>query len=555
MPRDAASGSGASPAARVVFSLLHDGYLRHYAEPIRLLAERGHSIHISLYRHQEDLYKTPLLEELLQLPTVTAGPMPRRPQNDGWRAIAWLVRVLVDVLRYADPRFDTAPALRERVGAKVRERIRKSQTDPLTRWLTTRALSYIGSRPNPASARRQIAFLRRVEEAIPTSREIDELLLQYRATAVIASPVVEIGSPQVEFIKSARKLSIPSAVAVASWDNLTSKGLLRVAPDRVIVWNEIQRRELEEMHGIPGDRVVVTGAQKFDRWFERSATTGYEEFATRVGIDPERPFLLYLCSSSFIAPDELSFVRRWLDALRQSGDPALESIGAVIRPHPQNTAQWADPDLSPFENVVVWPRGGQHPDVGDAEAVFFDSMAHSTAVVGINTSAQIDAAIVGKPVFTVRAFAQSQDGTLHFHYLLRENGGFVRDASGLDEHVAQMRDVLADPAGSETEIGSFVSSFVRPRGLDRPAAPVVADAIEEVARLEPVRRRAGLPVVLLRAFLRLVAALLRLSVKVWFVARVRRTLPKSRGSGETGTHGVAAAIPEASRSRSDAGGG
>ena len=167
----------------------------------------------------------------------------------------------------------------------------------------------------------------------------------------------------------------------------------------------------------------------------------------------------------------------------------------------------------------------------------------------------IDAAIVGKPVFTVRAFAQSQDGTLHFHYLLRENGGFVRDASGLDEHVAQMRDVLADPAGSETEIGSFVSSFVRPRGLDRPAAPVVADAIEEVARLEPVRRRAGLPVVLLRAFLRLVAALLRLSVKVWFVARVRRTLPKSRGSGETGTHGVAAAIPEASRSRSDAGGG
>ena len=302
MPRDAASGSGASPAARVVFSLLHDGYLRHYAEPIRLLAERGHSIHISLYRHQEDLYKTPLLEELLQLPTVTAGPMPRRPQNDGWRAIAWLVRVLVDVLRYADPRFDTAPALRERVGAKVRERIRKSQTDPLTRWLTTRALSYIGSRPNPASARRQIAFLRRVEEAIPTSREIDELLLQYRATAVIASPVVEIGSPQVEFIKSARKLSIPSAVAVASWDNLTSKGLLRVAP------GPGDRLERDPAPRARGDARHPRRPRRRHRCAEvrplvrALRATGYEEFATRVGLDPERPVLLYLCSSSFIAP-------------------------------------------------------------------------------------------------------------------------------------------------------------------------------------------------------------------------------------------------------------
>jgi hypothetical protein len=318
---------------------------------------------------------------------------------------------------------------------------------------------------------------------------------------VVASPVVEIASPQVEFIKSARKLRIPSAVAVASWDNLTSKGLIRVVPDRVIVWNEIQRRELEEMHGVPSERVVVTGAQKFDRWFERSVSTTFEQFTRRAGLDPQRPFLLYLCSSSFIAPDELGFVRRWLQALRDSGDPVLETIGVVIRPHPQNTAQWIDPDLAPFENVVVWPRGGQHPDVGDAEAVFFDSMAHSTAVVGINTSAQIDAAIVGKPVLTVRAFSQSQDGTLHFHYLLRENGGFVQDAGTLDEHVAQLREALADPDAQTVAIEAFVSSFVRPHGVDRPAGPLVADALEELARMQPYPYRPGLRVRALRALL------------------------------------------------------
>jgi hypothetical protein len=343
---------------------------------------------------------------------------------------------------------------------------------------------------------------------------------------------VEIASPQVEFIKSAERLGIPCAVAVASWDNLTSKGLLRVVPDRVIVWNDIQRQELEEMHGVSGDRVVITGAQKFDRWFERTASTTYDEFATRVGIDPEKPFLLYLCSSSFIAPDELAFVRRWLAALRESGDPTLESIGVVIRPHPQNTAQWIDPDLTPFENVVVWPRGGQHPDVGDAEAVFFDSMFHSTAVVGINTSAQIDAAIVGRPVFTIRAFAQSQEGTLHFHYLLREHGGFVRDAETLEEHLAQLREAIADPQSQTDAIAAFVASFVRPRGIDVPAAPLVADGIEELARLEVQPKRLSPAARTLRALLWPLTTTLRVTTALWIVTRVQPRMRREQRAAD-----------------------
>jgi hypothetical protein len=291
------------------------------------------------------------------------------------------------------------------------------------------------------------------------------------------------------------------------------------------------------MHGVGGERVVVTGAQKFDRWFERTATTTHEEFATRAGIDPSRPFLLYLCSSSFIAPDELGFVRQWLGALRASGDPTLGTIGVVIRPHPQNTTQWVDPDLSPFENVVVWPRGGQHPDVGDAESVFFDSMFHSTAVVGINTSAQIDAAIVGKSVFTIRAFAQSQEGTLHFHYLLRENGGFVRDAGSLDEHVEQLREAVADPEGQAYAIESFVASFVRPQGVGVPASPLVADAIEELAQLTVEPARLSPQAVALRVLLWPIALLLRVTSAVWIVTRVKRDLRRAAASAENAASG------------------
>jgi hypothetical protein len=115
----------------------------------------------------------------------------------------------------------------------------------------------------------------------------------------------------------------------------------------------------------------------------------------------------------------------------------------------------------------------------ESRADFFHSLAHSAAVVGVNTSAMIEAAIVGKGVYTVLdpQFRHTQEGTLHFRHLLRENGGVLHVARGLDEHVRQ----LAGGLSAELRLEPFVESFVRPRGLDRPAAPILADELERVA--------------------------------------------------------------------------
>ncbi len=58
-------------------------------------------------------------------------------------------------------------------------------------------------------------------------------------------------------------------LCVWSWDHLSSKALIRVVPDKVMVWNTTQRDEAQRFHGVPADRVLVTGAQCFDQWFDR----------------------------------------------------------------------------------------------------------------------------------------------------------------------------------------------------------------------------------------------------------------------------------------------
>lgn len=519
---------------RFLFFLYHPGYLRHYGEPIRILARRGHTFHLGFTMIEKDPGDLRLAEELsAEFPSVTWGPAPTRAYFDGWRRTALLVRAFTDLVRYADPRYANSTGLRDRMALKIRIDVVQGKVDPLTRRILTRLLDRL-TMLAPRSARRAMLLLRSAEAAIPSSRRVEAFIREVGPDCVVVTPLVEYASTQVEYLKSARRLGIPTVVAVASWDNLTNKGLLRFDPERVLVWNEHQRRELEELHGVAGRKAVLTGAQRYDEWFERRSTWTATELRERVGLDPALPHLLYTCSSPFIAPDEVTFVRSWIEALRGSDDPAVSRIGILVRPHPQNARQWEQVDLDGFENVVVHPAGGAQPDAGVARSEFFDSIAHSAAVVGVNTSAMIESAVLGKTVLTVLApdFAATQEGTLHFHYLLRENGGFLVVARTLDEHLDQLRAALAGGEREEERVKTFVRSFVRPFGLDVAAAPLVAEALlgsVELTPAPPPRRT------LLLAVLRL--ALLPVTAAATVSGLVGNALHRLRG-GDADEHGL-----------------
>jgi hypothetical protein len=458
-------------------------YMRQFSSLVTELAARGHEVHVAFQPTKGEL------EESARQPGVTHGFAPGRADSDGWRSVAWLVRGLGDLARYAHPRYARAPELRERMTVKIGGQLRKSnEFEPVVRRLALRLVRRLSAGPDAKLSERVIRRAARLEQAIPTSPEIDRWIADRAPDVVLATPVVNRASTQVEFLKSARRLGIPAATLVASWDNLTNKGLLKWAPERVFVWNEIQRREAVELHGMPSDRVVATGAQLFDPWFERRPSAEREEFVRRLGLDRAQPYVLYTCSNpAMTAASESAFVAGWIKAVRSGGDERLRRIGIAVRPHPNDLDHWREVDLSRFENVAVWPREGTLPVTDDTRADFFDSLAHSAAVVGINTTAMIEAAIAGKSVLTVLAPGFAQESTLHFDYLLEENGGFLHVASSLDEHVGQLAHVLdEDEAGAERR-RRFVESFVRPHGLDRPATPILADAIEELATL-PVER-------------------------------------------------------------------
>ena len=50
---------------------------------------------------------------------------------------------------------------------------------------------------------------------------------------VLITPLIDLGSDQADYVKACRQLRIPVGHCVASWDNLTNKGLIKALPDRV----------------------------------------------------------------------------------------------------------------------------------------------------------------------------------------------------------------------------------------------------------------------------------------------------------------------------------
>jgi hypothetical protein len=519
-----AAGNRPMSPRRVLLVLKHAGYFGVYAQLVSELARRGHRVHVGwLSGTAEDF--AALDRAAVAQQRITHGRAPRRGTLDGWSSVAFLTRALGDLGRYADPRFAESNALRDRMASKVESHLAGAAGfDPVTRRLALRQARGLHARTDPELAAESIRRSERLEAGVPAGSRITEYVREQRPEVVLVSPLIDLASPLLDYVKAARSLGIRTGICVASWDNLTSKGLLRFVPERVFVWNETQRREAIELHGIPAERVVATGAARFDDWFAQRPSTTREEFVRRVGLDPARPYVLYLCSSVFVAPEEVSFVHSWLSALRK--DERLHDVGVIVRPHPKRTAPWAEVELP--GNAVVWPRRTGELDA-EARAGFYDTIAHSTGVVGANTSAMIEAAIAGKPVYTLLAADFNQTETIHFHYLRADQGGFLHVAESLADHLDQLAAGLEHEAQESDRARSFVASFVRPGGVDRSATAIYADAVEELAGLpEPEPERPSLPVRTLLTPLAAVSAL-ALAGRVG-TAALRSKLPGSRAT-------------------------
>ena len=467
-------------------------YLRPFVDTVRTLAGRGHRITVAWYAGT-DRSGGSITEQFaghpgVQFMTVSAERSVRQRE-------VGLVRRARNYLRYLEGPFRSSGKLRQRSLGKL-VRLVTDSVEADASW------SDAGLVLEQADVLRLKDTLAYLESLIPPDPESSSFLLEHGFDAVLVSPLVDLGSSrQVDFVKAAQAMGIPVGMLVYSWDNLSTKGDMHVLPDHVFLWNRRQRKEAVKLHGVPADRVVVTGAPRFDEFLACRKTFKRQKFLHAVGLDPARPVVMYVCSSAFVSGDELPFVRQWLGALRGAASSAVRGCNVIIRPHPD--VPLFGPEQPAFKLPLEFdgiPVSARRPFDDDSAIILstsgrtpqglFECLSHSDAVVGLNTSAEIEAGLLGKSVLSVLAgpAAEGQEATLHFHYLLKREGGFVDVADSLPAHAGQLADVLEASREARRVLRRAVlrraMNFVRPLGPALSVSLLLADAIER--RLSPV---------------------------------------------------------------------
>jgi len=446
---------------RILFLARRYTDFRNFDSVVRGLTARGHHVHLAAER--ENTEGTLVVERLAaECPTLTYGEAPPR-EADEWAWVASRLRRGIEHLRYQDRMFEGTPKLRDR----SRER-------------TPGAFVALGEgvrRYAPWTRRPVSAVLQWLERAIPESPAVHAFLADHRPDVVLITPLIGLGSSQVDYLRAARSRGVPAALCVWSWDHLSSKALIRDLPDLVFVWNDTQKREAMSLHRVPESRIAVTGAQCFDKWFDRKPSRDAEAFRRHIGLPPDRPFILYVCSAPFIGSQpEAPFVVDWIGRIRASSHPHLRDVPILVRPHPSRRREWDGIGLRRVRDVAIH---GSAPIDETSRTDYFDSLYHSAVVVGLNTSAFIEAAIIGRPVHTLLLpeWHENQLGTVHFRYLFEAGGGLLTSADGYDEHFRQLDAALAEPL---TDVRPFVRAFVRPHGLDVAATPLFVERVERL---------------------------------------------------------------------------
>jgi hypothetical protein len=438
--------------------------LKRVPEPFLLLLDSGVELVFALPGGTlPGDFRTHPLASSVELPVERRGPEAR--------AVA-LFRAAADLSRFLDPTLAHAHWPRRRALRRVLMLGGLAKSRALTREVAPGL-----QLPPTVSSRVRVTF-RELERLLPAPPELEQAVAELGVSAVLLVSRCVLGGFDPDVLKVARVLGLPSIMLVFSWDNLSSKAVLNEHPDHLLVWNEIQAREAVEQHGLDPERVVVTGAANFDRFFDELPSNGR---SPATGEGPAT--ILYLGSSPKVAVYEQPIFEEWLTAVRSSPDAALRQAKVILRPHPAAGRRWKGWSTRDSGVAVLSPESKTE------QAKLAGLLAVASAVVALNTSAELEAAIAGKPVLTFRAGskARGQEGSAHFRYLLSADGGFVTDARTLDEHVAKLAAAIRgdhDPAPARR----FVERFLRPAGISEPVAPRLAATILDLAQSPSSRR-------------------------------------------------------------------
>ena len=288
------------------------------------------------------------------------------------------------------------------VTESVRIRGREAIAKKSIRWI--RAKSMMASLLAPSMVRKESRYT--VIDRAVTHSWAEQLFDRYQPALLVASSPGLIFS-EIPLLRTAAKRGIRSMAVDPSWDNFTNKLLPVRRVDRLIVWNDLMKRQATDLHGYQPDEVRVAGTPQWDLYFKPGPVTSREACFRRIGADPSRKLITLTTTPRELYAHHDHVLRVLIRAMRAGA--CRQDAQVLVRLHPRDEIEmYAEfqhlPGViieKPFRSTVTTGDGLAIDITAENQQHLADTMRHSDIVVNVASTIAIEAAIFDTPVVNI----------------------------------------------------------------------------------------------------------------------------------------------------------
>jgi len=300
----------------------------------------------------------------------------------------------------------------------------------------------------------------------------DKLFEKYKPDLCFATNIIH--GTNIALMKAARRRGVKLIGMVKTWDNLTSKGLLLLKPDILIVPNRVVAQDAIQLGDMDPSRVYDGGCPQYDDYHKPDAAMTREEICAELGADPSKPMLLY-CMGGIMNQDDPSEHILMIDKAIEDG--RLPPATIVLRSHPKYDVRALQ--LDRFKHVKFYQPGQKVSDmVGEWELndqdirILLSSLKHADVEFNTGSTMSIESAIFDRPIILIgfdgykeRPYYQSvRHGLDVTHYRFVQNTGGVTRVDTEDELITATKAYLKDPSLQASGRKQLVDDLVGPIG-------------------------------------------------------------------------------------------
>lgn len=243
------------------------------------------------------------------------------------------------------------------------------------------------------------------------------------------------GDDEISLLREAKTRKIKTIGLITSWDKITGRCMIRLLPDKLIVYNDMAKEEAIRFVDMKSENIIVVGVPQYDFYFHRTPKSR-DEFCRDLNISSKNRIIVFAPSGRERGDADRSLIRIISNIINT--ELIDFNIRLIVR-FPPNDRVDLDSDLLK-KNIIYQKPGykfsgerGVDWDMNFQDLdVLVNTLYHCAIVISLTSSIAIDAAIFDKPIINIKfdnlkrypimAKPVRYFETAHYLKLLKTNG-------------------------------------------------------------------------------------------------------------------------------------